>query len=120
VIGKAVDDAKSALTAWVVTVDERFSDTVPRDQVIAQKPKPRTDLQPGRGVTIVVSLGPATFPMPDVVGMSKDAATSRLDALGLSVGVVPIPGGNGATVVSTLPTAQTTVRYGQTVTIYVA
>jgi len=33
---------------------------------------------------------------------------------------VPIPGGNANTVVSTLPTAQSTVRFGQTVTIYVA
>jgi eukaryotic-like serine/threonine-protein kinase len=120
VVGKPLDDAKAALAAWVVTVDQRFSDTIPRDEVIAQRPRPRADLQPGQSVTIVVSLGPETFPMPNVVGMSKSAATSHLDGLGLSVGVVPIPGGNGDTVVSTLPTAQTTVRFGQTVTIYVA
>jgi eukaryotic-like serine/threonine-protein kinase len=120
VVGKSLDDAKAALAAWVVTVDQRFSDTIPRDEVIAQRPSPRTDLQPGQSVTIVVSLGPETFPMPNVVGMSKTAATSRLDGLGLSVGVVPIPGGNANTVVSTLPTAQSTVRFGQTVTIYVA
>jgi beta-lactam-binding protein with PASTA domain len=52
--------------------------------------------------------------------MSKDAAIARLEALGLRVGVIPIPGGNGDTVVSTLPTAGTTVRYGQTVNVYLA
>jgi serine/threonine-protein kinase len=120
VVGKTLDDAKAALSAWVVTVEERFSDTAPRGYVMEQKPQPRTDLQPGQGVAIVVSLGPETFPMPSVVGLSKSAASARLDALGLSVGVVPIPGSNGDSVVSTLPTAGTTVRYGQTVTIYVA
>jgi eukaryotic-like serine/threonine-protein kinase len=120
VVGKPMDDAKAALSPWVVTVEQRFSDTAPRDDVMAQTPRARTKLQPGRGVTIVVSLGPETFPMPDVVGLSKSAAATRLDSVGLSLGVVPIPGGNGDTVVSSLPTAGTTVRFGQTVTIYVA
>jgi beta-lactam-binding protein with PASTA domain len=120
VVGKTVEKARAALEAWMVTVDQRFSDTVPRDQVMGQDPKPGTELQPGQSVTIVVSLGPETFPMPDVVGMSKDAAIARLEALGLRVGVIPIPGGNGDTVVSTLPTAGTTVRYGQTVNVYLA
>jgi beta-lactam-binding protein with PASTA domain len=58
--------------------------------------------------------------MPNVVGTTNDAAIAQLRALGLRVGIVPIPGGNGDSVVSTLPTAGTTVRYGQTVTLYVA
>ena len=120
VVGKTSDDARTALAAWVVTWEQRFSDTVPRDQVIAQRPKPGTEIQPGEGITVVVSLGPETFAMPNVVGTGRDAAVAELRALGLKVGVVPIPGGNGDTVVSSLPTAGTTVRYGQTVTLYVA
>ncbi len=120
VVGRSLDEAKTVLAAWNLTIDQRFSQTVPRDHVIAQRPEPKTELQPGQTITLVVSLGPQTFPMPDVVGTGKDAAIARLKALGLRVGVVPIPGGNGDTVVSTLPTAGTTVRYGQTVTLYVA
>jgi eukaryotic-like serine/threonine-protein kinase len=120
VTGKTLEKAKAALDGWVVTVDQKFSDTVPRERIIGQQPKPGVELQPGQGVTIVVSLGPETFAMPNVVGTSKDAAVAQLRELGLEVGIVPIPGGNGDTVVSTLPTAGTTVRYGQTVTLYVA
>jgi beta-lactam-binding protein with PASTA domain len=120
VVGTTIDQADTALGAWVVTVNQKFSDSVPRDEVIAQHPAAGTELQPGQSVSIVVSLGPQTFAMPAVVGMSKDAATAKLRDLGLKVGLVPIPGGNGDAVVSTLPTAGTTVRYGQTVTLYVA
>ena len=115
-----MDAARSALEPWVVTWEQKFSDTVPRDEGIAQQPKPGTELQPGEGITVVVSLGPEPFAMPSVVGDTKDAAIAELRALGLKVGVVPIPGGNGDTVVSSLPTSGTTVRYGQTVTLYVA
>ncbi|MGZ4152501.1 MAG: Stk1 family PASTA domain-containing Ser/Thr kinase, partial [Actinomycetota bacterium] len=120
VVGGTLDQADAALGAWVVTVNQKFSDAVPKDQVIAQHPAAGTALQPGQTVTIVVSLGPRTFPMPDVVGMSKDAAAAKLQDLGLKVGFTPIPGSNADTVVSTLPTAGTTVRYAQVVTLFVA
>jgi eukaryotic-like serine/threonine-protein kinase len=120
VVGMTLDRAKTALGAWNITVVQKFSDTIARDQVMNQRPAKGTELQPGQTVTVIVSLGPQTFPMPDVVGLSKDAAVAKLRALGLHVGIVPIPGGNGENVVSTLPTAGTTVRYGQTVNLYVA
>jgi serine/threonine-protein kinase len=114
------EDAKAALEAWVITWDQRFSETVPRDEVIAQHPKPGTVLQPGEGVTIVLSLGPETFAMPNVLGMSKDAAVARLKDLGLQVAVFAVPNSTAGTVVSQTPSAGVTVRYGQKVTIYVA
>ena len=120
VVGMTLELAKAALAAWNTTVVQKFSDTVARDQVMNQRPAKDTPLHPGQTVTIVVSLGPATFPMPDVVGLSRDVAAAKLRAAGLHVGIVPIPGGNGDNVVSTLPTAGTTVRYGQTVNLYVA
>jgi eukaryotic-like serine/threonine-protein kinase len=120
VVGQSRNDARAALQPWLVTWKQKFSDTVPRDRVIAMQPKPDTEVQPGQTITVVISLGPQSFPMPNVVGTTKDAAIAQLRALGLRVGIVPIPGGNGDSVVSTLPTAGTTVRYGQTVTLYVA
>ncbi len=119
VIAKTQAEAEGLLGAWVVKVETRFSDTVPKGEVIDQRPAPKTMLQPGQTVTIFVSLGPRTFPMPDVVGMPKDAAIAKLKDLGLSVAVSPLPGSPGTTVAGQLPLPGVTVTYGQTVTIYV-
>lgn len=120
VIGKTEDQARSLLANWVVKTERKFSDTVPAGEVMNQIPDPKTKVQPGETVTIVVSLGPRTFPMPPVVGMSKEAAVAKLKALGLHVGVLTVLNSSGATVVSQIPSAGVTVQYGQTVTIYVA
>ncbi|HZD18236.1 MAG TPA: PASTA domain-containing protein, partial [Actinomycetota bacterium] len=119
VIGKTEDQARSLLQDWVVQLETRFSDTVPKGHVITQHPDPKIEVQPGEDVTIVVSLGPQTFPMPNVYGLSKDAAIARLRALGLKVAVSPLPGSPGTTVGGQLPLPGTIVKYGQTVTIYV-
>ena len=120
VVGMTLDAAKAALDPWLITWKQRFSDAIPRDQVIAQQPKPGLEIQPGEGVTVIVSLGPQTFPMPSVVGLSKDAAVAKLRALGLEVAVFAVPNSSGGQVVSQEPSAGDTVRYGDKVTIYVA
>jgi eukaryotic-like serine/threonine-protein kinase len=119
VIGQPQENAQNLLAAWVVRVEEDYSDTVPRGDVIAQDPGPKTKLQPGQTVTITVSLGPKTFPMPDVLRMSKDAAVAKLQALGLRVAVATVTGSNGTTVVGQIPVAGVMVKAGATVTIYV-
>ena len=108
------------LTAWVVKKEGAYSDSVPRGQVVAQDPDPRTRVQPGQGVTIVVSLGPKFFDVPNFVAMKKNAAIAAIQALGLRAQWYPVPGSNGDTVVSQLPEGGTRVRAGSTVTIYVA
>jgi serine/threonine-protein kinase len=120
VVGSGADEARTALEPWVVTWEQRFSDAVPRDLVIAQHPRPGTHVQPGEGITVVVSLGPETFAMPNVVDVPKDTAVARLKALGLQVAVFAVPNSTGGTVVSQEPSQGVTVRYGQKVTIYVA
>ena len=58
--------------------------------------------------------------MPNVVGMSKEAALAELQALGLTVNVVVIPQSpHTDQVVLTAPSAGTTVQQGDQVTIYV-
>jgi beta-lactam-binding protein with PASTA domain len=114
------EEARTTLMAegFVVSSTEEFSDRVPRGRVISQDPPRGTEVQPGRTVTIVVSLGPPVFTMPDVVGMSREAAMDRLAGLGAEVDVVLVlpP---GSTVVYQEPAAGSTVRIGETVTIYV-
>jgi serine/threonine-protein kinase len=122
VVGLQRDQAESALTTagFHVAVKEKFSAEIPRDQVIAQDPPAKTKVQPGETVTITVSLGPRTFELPSFKGMTEAAAVAAIRELGLVPAIVPIPGGTAGRVVSQLPVAGTTVKYGQTITIYVA
>jgi serine/threonine-protein kinase len=120
VVGKSEELARSLLTAWVVNKSGSYSDDAPRGQVIAQDPDPRTKVQPGDAVTIVVSLGPKFFDVPSFVGMTRTEAVAKIQALGLHASVLPVPGSNGDTVISQLPQGGTSVPAGSTVTIYVA
>ncbi len=121
VVGQTRETAESLLGAnWVVNVEERYSDDVPRDRVISQTPDPKTKLQPGQTVTIVVSLGPEEFPAPNLVGMTRDAAVAKIRSLGLVPNVIELPGATGELTVATqLPVAGATVKAGTAITIYV-
>lgn len=122
VLGLAQDEATAALEAegFVVDVQEEFSTKVERGRVISQQPTKGSELQPGRTVTIVVSLGPPEFPMPNVVAMDRDAAVRKLRSLGLLVDVSIVPGHAGSKVVFQEPATGATVRAGDLVHIYVA
>jgi len=121
VTGRTQGEATSLLqgAGFLVVVEEEFSDDVERGRVISQRPEKGTELQPGNTVTIVVSKGPPEFPMPDVVGMTKDAAVARLTSLGLQVDVVLVKP-DGSKVVFQEPAVGATVRAGDVVHIYVA
>ena len=121
VTGLPVADAVAALqqVGFTVKQKEAFSTEVPRDSVISTDPPAGTTLDKGSKVTIVVSKGPRTFPMPDVVGMTKDEAVTVLQNAGLKVKVVFIPNTQGDQVVYQDPNPGTTVEQGQLVTIYV-
>jgi serine/threonine-protein kinase len=120
VMGSSEAQARRMLTPWVVIKRGKYSDSAPRGQVIAQDPDPRTKLQPGEAVTIVVSLGPEFFEVPSFVKMTRTEAVAAIHALGLHASVLPVPGSSGDTVRGQLPKPGTTVRAGSTVTIYVA
>lgn len=122
VVGLTRDEAVARLDTLGFLVDEQddYSNDVPRGVVISQEPPRRTELQPGNAVTIVVSLGPEEFELPSFIGMATGAAQSQLRELGLEPRILPIPGGDGEVVVSQLPGAGSTVRAGDTVTLYVA
>ncbi|HZD18963.1 MAG TPA: Stk1 family PASTA domain-containing Ser/Thr kinase, partial [Actinomycetota bacterium] len=122
VVGLTEEQAVSTLTTrgFLVDVGEKFSDEVPRGEVVSQDPPKGTRLQPGETVTLVVSKGPRQFEMPSVVGMGRDAAVAKLTALGLKVDVAIVPGQDGATVVYQEPAAGAVVKAGDLVHIYVA
>ena len=121
VVGKTQEQATSLLTTagFLLDVSEDVSEEVPRGHVISQDPASGGELQPGETVAIVVSLGPPEFPMPDVVGMTREAAVQRLTSLGLEVDVVLVKP-DGTTVVFQEPGVGATVHAGDLVHIYVA
>ncbi|MGH2526242.1 MAG: PASTA domain-containing protein, partial [Actinomycetota bacterium] len=122
VAGRIVEDATALLedAGFVVARTDAFSDDVARGRVISQDPARGKNLQPGETVSIVVSLGPEEFELPSFLGLGRDEAIARIHALGLEAQVVPVPGGNGSTVVSQLPPVGETIRVGDTIAIYVA
>jgi serine/threonine-protein kinase len=122
VVGRTKERAVEALDAlgFVVDVQEEFSKRIERGTVIAQVPTHGSELQPGESVTIVVSLGPPEFPMPNVVGMERDAAVAKLRDLGLIVDVAIVPGHSGSSVVYQEPATGTIVHAGDLVHVYVA
>lgn len=77
----------------------RVSPTVPSGQVITQDPDPGTLLDPGSVVTVVLSVGPQTFKVPDLIGSSLDGARDALTALGLTVVVESVSSDTTETVV---------------------
>jgi len=120
-VGRAQEDAEALLVAASLQVEtsEDFSNTIPRGSVISQTPPAGEEIAPGSTVSLVVSRGPREFPMPGVVGMTKEAATSRLTDLGMQVEAVQLPGSSGNTVVGQTPEAGERVRAGDPVTIFI-
>ncbi|MFL5800016.1 MAG: Stk1 family PASTA domain-containing Ser/Thr kinase [Actinomycetota bacterium] len=122
VVGQTTADAQSVLVAqrFHVRVSKEFSASAPVGEVIRQDPKPGGTVPLGSTVRLVVSLGPKTFPMPSVVGLPAADAQAQLEAQGLIVRVVHIPGSRASTVVGQIPDSGATVEQGETVSIFVA
>jgi serine/threonine-protein kinase len=87
------------------------------------RPPAGTALAPGAGLTIVVSRGAPTIPIPDLLGMSSGDARTRLETEGLQLGTVTRRRTNEAspgTVVGQSPGAGTLAAPGTVVDIVVA
>jgi beta-lactam-binding protein with PASTA domain/tRNA A-37 threonylcarbamoyl transferase component Bud32 len=118
--GSTYASAAAALTAagFVPVPSTAYSSTVPVGQVVASAPDPSAGPQPfGSQVSVQVSLGPKPVTVPSLVDQSPSAASAALTALGL------VPGGpygppRGKTVVSTSPSAGSSVPVGSTVNVY--
>jgi eukaryotic-like serine/threonine-protein kinase len=80
-------------------------------------------LVPGSSVTIVVSRGAPTIPVPELVGMSQGDARTRVEGEGLQLGTVTrrrTTGVNPGIVIGQLPAAGTLAAPGTVVDIVVA
>ena len=71
-----------------VNIAETYDANVPAGEVVSQDPDPGRNVKAERLVTIYVSKGGETIDMPDLVGLTKTAATERLHKIGLKVGTI--------------------------------
>ncbi len=73
---------------FLVDVENVTSDSVTKDYVISTSPAANEQLSSGSTVYITVSAGPniTYVEMPNLIGLSEDAAISKLESCGLSFG----------------------------------
>jgi eukaryotic-like serine/threonine-protein kinase len=123
VVGLSRESAEARLDdlGFGVSVDPQTSDE-PEGEVIAQSPGGGARVDEGSRVTIAVSEGPKTVEVPDVTGLSPDAATARLRAAGLEAARRPRPTTNpdeDGVVIEQRPGPGAEVDPGRTVVIVV-
>ena len=102
---------------------ERFDETIPAGQVLAQAPDPGGRVRKGGTVALVVSRGPDRRVVPaSAVGATQQAATSALTDLGLRAGEVTQEFAAAAvgTVLRTDPTPGTSLRPDTAVALVVS
>jgi serine/threonine-protein kinase len=127
VVGKTQEDAVSILhdAGLHVSINQLPSDSVPKNRVISQDPAAGSDAKQGETVTISVSQGPQSQPLPDVTGQDADQAQQLLEQdFGLVVSQQPYTAGSPCTfapgqVCAEDPSPGTQVSPGDAVTLFV-
>ena len=87
-VKKSLDDARTALTGANLSagsVTEKYSETAPVGEVIAQSPGSGAQVRRGTAVNLTVSKGPEPVPVPSVLGLGEDDATQKLASVGFEV-----------------------------------
>jgi eukaryotic-like serine/threonine-protein kinase len=104
-----------------VTVDQEPSDKVDKDLAIRTLPREATKVTRGTRVRLFVSSGPEQLTVPDVTGLSRDSAESRLRDEGFGVSVTEQESEESeGDVISQSPAGGTELARGETVTITVS
>jgi serine/threonine-protein kinase len=118
--GQSPDAARAALQklGFVVQIasDRAYSETVPEGSVAALAPTGTA--QPGSVVTLTLSRGAQQFQVPDVTGISPDAATAKLAEAGFTNVQVVKGLLNSSTVKSQDPTGGSYARHKDQISLY--
>jgi len=119
--GQSKDAASSVLTdaGFKVAIKGEYNDKAAVDSVIRQNPSQNLMVAKGSTVTIVISKGAETIPVPDVIGQAEAAAKSTLEKAGFVVAVTYEPHALNGTVLNTDPAPGGPLKRGSTVTIVV-
>lgn len=122
--GKTKDEAIALLedSGLDYKIQEKESQDVDKGRVISQTPEADAKVDKGTIITLFVSKGNESAEMPDLSGMSLDAAKSQLEGMGLKVKVTneyhdTIEENK---VIRTSPETGSKVKLGATVTLFVS
>jgi serine/threonine-protein kinase len=124
-VNQPIDQVLKTLTDLKLKVDQSraTSDTVDVDRVISTDPASGAKSKEGARVSVVVSDGLPKVDMPNVVGLSQDAASSQLTSKGLLVQVdttnLPPDDPNVGKVITQSQPAGQQVRKGTTIRLTV-
>jgi serine/threonine-protein kinase len=100
-------------------VGEDYSETVPETSIISQDPGVGERLEPGEPVDVTVSLGVEQVEVPEVYGVSVEAAQARLSSVGINSDPIEVAGDEAAgTALSTEPGVGALVDPGSTLPLY--
>lgn len=116
-VGKPGDQAAVALKKLDLDINttEEFSETVAKGSVISTAPAAGAKAEKGSTVQIVVSKGPPTVAVPNVIGLTVVEAAEAIEAAGLTVS--GIEGSPSNRVKGTDPGPGAVVRKGSNVSI---
>ena len=105
-----------------VNVAEVYDSKVPAGVIVSQDPTSGRNVKLERAITICVSKGGEIINMPDLVGLTKDAATKRLQKIGLQVGNVYEKDSEkkAGILVSQYPDAGTKINRGEIIDLVVS
>ncbi len=95
--GLGLAEALDAITVRGLDLEVRdflFSEEVPENRILRQRPAPGEAVRVGRSVGVVLSRGPERHPVPDLRGLPLEEARILLEEAGLATEVsARIPGG---------------------------
>ncbi|MDR1538066.1 MAG: PASTA domain-containing protein [Clostridiales bacterium] len=121
---KKEDEAFALLMEQGLTpkVSYEFSSAAAEGLVIRQDPESGASAEPGSEVLIVVSIGAASFEMPDVKGLYESQAKALLEEIGLSVTISYETGSSApeGTVIRSSIDSKSGIARGDSVTLAVA
>ncbi len=92
-VGKTLEEAQGVLRSATETEgltiaagDPVFSETIPLGVIVATDPQPGAGINPTGVVTANISQGPERYLVPDVAGMTPQAAGAAITAANLTLG----------------------------------
>jgi len=92
-VGKTLEEAQGVLLATtdtekitIAAADPVFSETIPQGVIVATDPQPGSGINPTGIITASISQGPERYLVPDVAGMTPEAATDAITAANLTLG----------------------------------
>jgi serine/threonine-protein kinase len=85
---EAIQILKNQGLSLKIYPQKRYSDSVPADKILVQKPEAKQKIKQGRSIEVYLSLGPEKAIVPDLSGQTTRVATMTLGQRGLHQGKV--------------------------------